>query len=525
MTDPANIYARLTQAFNQRAWRQAQELAARLLSLAPQHAQVHYIAGVAHMELQDMPKALGHLHQAFELEPRRVDFATQFAKALAVARLLREAREIADKALALMPDDPLTLDTLGVVYAQTHAHAQAVAVFQRTVALNAAHAPYRFNLATSLLAIGDIDAGEDELKAAIQIDPGYWRAHLTLARLRRQTATSNHIDPLQSLLIGQENNPNAQTYLNMALAKEYEDLENYPKAFQHLVRGKAAAGAGRDYSIDQDEALFAAIIAAFPEPRRTTTGFPTNEPIFVIGMPRSGTTLVERILSSHPDVYSAGELMNFGMTLKRASGSRTPLLLDPDTILRARDLDWTQLGEAYLSSTRPATGHTPRFVDKLPHNFQYAGYIARALPKAKIVCLRRDPMDTCLSNFRQLFAPTSSYFDYSLDLLDTGRYYVLFDRLMAHWQRVLPGRILEVDYETLVETQEASSRRILDFCGLSWHEACLHFEENPSPVATASVAQVRSPIYRNALRRWRKYEAQMDPLHALLTEAGIPLTS
>ncbi|MEO7198993.1 MAG: sulfotransferase, partial [Dokdonella sp.] len=187
--------------------------------------------------------------------------------------------------------------------------------------------------------------------------------------------------------------------------------------------------------------------------------------------------------------------------------------------------DWRKLGETYLTSTRPGTGKKPRFIDKLPHNFLYAGYIAKALPKAKIICLRRNPMDTCLSNFRQLFAPKTPFFDYSFDLLDTGRYYVLFDRLMAHWQRVLPGRILELDYEELVDSQETCSRRLLQHCELPWHDACLQFERNPSPVATASAVQVRAPIYRSSMQRWRHYEAQLTDLRALLRNAGIALVN
>src|SRR5690606_11755978 len=136
------------------------------------------------------------------------------------------------------------------------------------------------------------------------------------------------------------------------------------------------------------------------------------------------------------------------------------------------------LGASYIDNTRPGTGHTPRFVDKLPHNFLYLGHIARALPNAKIVCLRRDPLDTFLSNFRQLFGLNTPFYDYSFDILDIGRYYVLFDRLMAHWQHVLPGRILEVRYETLVDAQEECTRQLLDFCGLPWEDACLRFEEN-----------------------------------------------
>ena len=521
MSDPAALFAELTAAFNQRAWPRARALAMQLLPMAPRHPAVHSIAGVASMELEQMPEALSHLHQAADFDPNRVDVLTQFAKALALVKRLPEARDAADRAMALSPNDPISLDTLGVVYTQVHAHIEAEAAFRGAVALNPKHAPYRFNLATALLATGEIDAARDELEACIEINPRYWKAHLTVAQQRLQSTADNHIERLQSLLSEPETDLAAQTYLHMALAKEYEDCEDYPAAFAHYTQGKSAASAGRGYSIAQDEILFAAIMAEFPSVEIAADGCTSSEPIFVIGMPRSGTTLVERIISSHPDVYSAGELVNFGLVLKRASGTRTPLIIDLDTIQGARGLDWATLGERYVSSTRPTTGQRPRFIDKLPHNFLYAGWIARALPNAKIICLRRDPLDTCLGNFRQLFAPQSPTFGYSFDLLDTGRYYVLFDRLMAHWQRVLPGRILEVQYETLVDSQEAGTRQLLEFCQLPWDNRCLQFERNTAPVNTASVVQVRSPIYRSSLRRWKKYESQLGELYDLLSHAGI----
>lgn len=523
MTDTTPPLAELSQAFNRRDWLRTRQLANHLLPQMPRHPLLRYIAGVAETELQNMPMALSHLHLATELEPRRADFAVQFAKALTLVKMTREAREAADRAMALAPTDAATLDTLGVIFTQNHAHAEAVTAFRRAVELTPEHAPHRFNLATALVATGELASAEAELESCIRVDPRWWKAHLTLAQLRRQTADSNHIARMEALLAGRDDDQEAQIYLHMALAKECEDCADYPAAFAHYTLGKAAAGKGRGYRIEQDEALFAAIAAAFPEPQIATPGHASHEPIFVIGMPRSGTTLVERIISSHPDVHSAGELMNFGVALKRASGSRTPLLLDTDTIECARDLDWAAVGADYLTSTRPATGHTPRFIDKLPHNFLYAGWIARALPNAKIVCLRRDPLDTCLSNFRQLFAPSSPYYAYSFDLLDTGRYYALFDRLIAHWQRAFPGRILEVRYEDLVESQEASSRQLLEFCGLSWHDDCLRFERNAAPVNTASAVQVRKPVYRNALQRWRKYEPLLDGLRDVLDGRGIAL--
>lgn len=523
MNDPNKLYAQLIAAFNQRDWTTTQKLASQMIAIVPRHPGTHYMAGISALELQQIPLALEMLRKATIVSPDNVEYAVQFAKALTVGRRNRDAAVAADNALALVPKEPRLLDTLGVVYSQIGAYASAVTTFRLAAEAAPEHAPYHYNLATALVAAGDLKEAESALERCITLDPRYWRAHLTLSQLRRQTPEDNHVERLVELLALVPNDPPDTAGLvcmNMAMAKEYEDLSDYPRAFDHLVRGKRAGGANRDYSIERDAEVFEAIAESFPEQAAATAGYSTEEPIFIIGMPRTGTTLVERIVSSHPDVHSAGELLNFGIALKNLSGSRTLALVDRDTIVHARGLNWHQLGETYLSSTRPATGQKPRFIDKLPHNFLYAGYIANALPNAKIICLRRNPMDTCLSNFRQLFAPKSPYFDYSFDLMDIGRYYLLFDRLMAHWKRVLPGRIMEIDYEALVEAQEAKSRELLAFCGLAWDEGCMSFENNPAPVATASAVQVRAPIYRSALERWRKYEPQLSELHELLEEAG-----
>ncbi len=528
MTYPEELYSQLTRLFNQREWGTALDVAAKLLPLAPRHPGVYYIAGISNLELQRTPQAIECLRRASALEPLRAEYAVQFAKALTVANRNREAKIAADHASSLDSTDHLALDTLGVVHSQIGSYESAASTFRKAVALAPKHAPYRYNLATSLIAAGDIDDAEVELNTCLLLDPHYWRAHLTLSQLRRQTPNANHVKQLLSLLsaIGlATSDTSALTCLHLALSKEYEDIGSYPEALEHLVKGKKAAGAGRDYSIERDEAIFSAITESVPVPIVASNSYSTSEPIFVIGMPRSGTTLVERIISSHPNVQSAGELLNFAMSFRHFSESRSATLIDAEVIKAAYDIDWAKMGEMYLSSTRPSTGQKPHFTDKLPHNFLYAGFIAQALPDAKIVCLRRNPMDTCLSNFRQLFAPQSPFFDYSFDLLDVGRYYVLFDRLMAHWQRVLPGRIMEVKYEELVDSQESHSRRLIEFCGLAWDERCLRFEENPSPVATASAVQVRGPIYRSALNRWRKYGSQLDALQALLEGAGIATES
>ncbi|KGM51977.1 sulfotransferase [Lysobacter concretionis Ko07 = DSM 16239] len=513
-------YAQAVEALNRGHWTEAAQMADRLLKGAPEHPGVHFVAGVAALQQKQIPHALGHLQRAASLNPKRSDYAAQYARALAAGRLVREAVIAAEQAMSLSPSDPLTLDTLGVVFTQANAHTRAVEAFRQAAALMPDAASYRFNLATSLTFSGDLEGAEREYEACIALEPRYWKAHLGLAQLRKQTTEHHHLNRLRSLLEQFQGDDSARLYLNLALAKELEDLRDYVPSFEHLKAGKAAGGAGRKYSIARDEALFEAVTRSFGNPAQVSAGSQSEEPIFVIGMPRSGTTLVDRILSSHSSVHSAGELQNFGVLLKRASGSRTPSMMDPDTVSRAMQVDWTALGDAYVASTRPGTGHTARFIDKLPHNFLYAGFIARALPRAKIICLRREPTDTCLGNFRQLFSQSSPYYDYSFDLMDTGRYYLLFDRLMAHWQRVLPGRIFEFGYEELVDSQERSTRRLLEFCELPWEDTCLYFEKNQSPVATASAVQVREPINRKSLQRWKHYEGQMTELRKLLKEGG-----
>lgn len=519
--DQRRRYAESIDALNRGDWKRAQHLAMHLLREVPPHGGVCFVAGVAARELLEIPLALECLRRAVELSPGRADYHAQRAYALAQASSPELALDAADRAMALGPTDAATLDILAVVYSRVHAYRKAADTFGRVVQAEPGIARYRFNHANSLVHAGDIDGAERELEACIALDATYWKAHLSLAQLRKQTPGCDHVERLQRLLPQAQGNPEGELFVNLALSKELEDLGDYKPAFEHLVGGKNAVRRVRSYTSAADDALFGAIREAFPGQVPASAGYDSREPIFVMGMPRTGTTLVDRILSSHPDVHSAGELPNFGVALKRASGSRTGQMLDIDTVSRSSRLDWKRLGEQYVRSTRPATTGHPHFVDKLPHNFLYAGFIAAALPSARLICLRRDPMDTCLSNFRQLFALDSRYYDYSFDLLDTGRYFVQFDRLMSFWQKALPGRILEVSYEDLVENQESSTRALLDFCGLSWNDTCLRFEENEAPVATASAVQVRSRIYRSAVRRWKRYEPQLVELRELLERAGI----
>jgi tetratricopeptide (TPR) repeat protein len=518
--DVATLHQRAAAALQRRDWSAARDLAAQLLQAAPGYRS-SLVAGIAASRLGDWQGAIDMLQRAHDLDPGEPEASVELARTLLSAGRIPEAAAAAEHAAALPARDTRLMNMLGVIFGQAGMHERALHAFQDAVRLSAGKdADSHYNLGTSLSFAGDVTSAEREFEACLAIDAGYWRAYLLRSHLRRQTRESNHVPTLRALLEVQRAQL-PQIYLNLALAKELEDLGEYPESFEKLTAGKTAGGRGRNYSTRRDFGFFRTMIDCFPAPVPESAPFGSDEPIFVFGMPRSGTTLVERILSSHPDVHSAGELRNFVVALSQMSGGAPNFMFDPAFPQRVAGFDWQALGERYLASTRPVTGGTPRFVDKFPQNFLYAGFIARALPRARIVCLRRGAADTCLSNFRQLFALESPYFDYSFDLADTGRYYVMFDQLMRHWKRVLPGRILELSYEGLVDNQEVETRRLLEFCGLGWNDACLRFEENAAPVATASTVQVREAMNRRSIGRWRRYEQQMSALVAILQANGI----
>jgi hypothetical protein len=311
-------------------------------------------------------------------------------------------------------------------------------------------------------------------------------------------------------------------HLQYALAKEYEDLKNPEAVFRNLDEANRRRKAELGYSIDFDRSIFERLMERFPEKDYFHgAGDSSAAPLFVFGMPRTGTTLVDRILSSHPDVESAGELQVMQIAIKRMARTPSRVALDPLTIDVAAMFSPAEVGRQYLLGSQPHRKTNRRFIDKLPLNFLYAGYIARALPEARLVCLRRHPLDTIWSNFRHLFATHFSYYNYSYDLLDTAAYYVLFDRLMKFWSDLFPGRILQVQYESLVDDQEAQTRQLLAHCGLPWDERCLRFHENEAAVATPSATQVRQPLYRSALGRWRVYERYLESARQYLIANGI----
>ncbi len=510
------------RALQRREYRLVHELCLKILAADPQHADALFLLGIIAAEHQNFGKAVEVIDRALALAPANPEYLAQRGRCLIALHRPREAFEAAQQALELGPRDALTLDTIGVVMTRAGAHAEAIVPFRRAVAEDAAKPAYHYNLAASLQFVGDLHGAAAEYRHALRLDQTFHRAWSSLAQVARAPLTAGEIATLERTLEQPTIDTDAELHLCHALAKQHEDEGRYAAAFRLLERGKRRKAAKLGYRFAADEALFEAA-ARLPAALklRTGGGHPSREPIFILGMPRTGTTLVERILSSHPRVFSAGELTNFGLVLKLAAATTSNRVLDAATLAAGAHCDLADVGRAYVESTRPRTGHTERFIDKMPLNFFYVPLIRRCLPNAKIICLRRNPLDTCLSNYRQLFATSFSYYNYAYDLLDTGRYYAAFHALTKLWRETFAENYLEIRYEDVVERTESEARRLLEFCELPWDPRCLAFQNNAAPVATASSAQVRQPIYRSALERWRHYETELTPLRELLGSAGI----
>jgi hypothetical protein len=302
-----------------------------------------------------------------------------------------------------------------------------------------------------------------------------------------------------------------------AAAKAYDDLKRYDDAFAYLTRANALKRKAIAYDEPQVLNLFERIRSTFTAAlvdAKAGGGSAAQTPIFVLGMPRSGTTLVEQILASHPRVKGAGELKDMNETINSVRGSDGMQLAYPEFVADLSRDDLVRIGDAYTSRLARHAPGAERITDKMPSNFYFLGLIHLALPGAKIIHTQRNPVDTCLSCFSKLFAGEQNQ---TYDLAELGRYYRAYHGLMAHWRSVLPkGAFLDVQYEDVVADTETQARRILDHCGLAWSPAVLDFHRTERPVKTASARQVRQPIYGSSVARWRNYERFLGPLLAEL---------
>jgi len=393
-------------------------------------------------------------------------------------------------------------------------HREALALFNQAAAAGMGTIDFRFQRALELIFNGQMDEAEAELKTCLRLERSFGRGALALTRLHKQTAEKNHLNDLRERLQEVEQGTEDHAALEFAVYKELEDTGRYDLAWGALERGNAILFARQQYDSSYERQLFDNLI------RRCTpqllqaadVGHEGPQPIFIIGMPRSGTTLLDRVLGNHSQVVSAGELDDFGLQLRWVADHRTTL--DDYVLQRLPELDYAELGRRYLERTQWRAQGARFYVDKLPRNWMVAGLIHRALPQARILNLVRDPMDVCFSNFRALLGDT---FPWSYDLQALAAHYRQYRRVLAHWHAAMPGQILDVPYNELTRDPETMARKVLDYCGLEWEPGCVDITRNKAAVATLSMSQVREQIHTRFFEEWRNYEQQLQPLRQAIT--------
>jgi tetratricopeptide (TPR) repeat protein len=378
-----------------------------------------------------------------------------------------------------------------------------------------------YDLALTEFHLNLADEAEQHIASLLQIDPYHSGALHLRSALRTHTPESNHIDDLKNRLQQKPNFDNVVTATCFALAKEYEELGQYEESFAALTRGAGAYRGTLKYDSATELAAHEQIREEFTEEVFSSlgSGFETEGPVFVIGMPRTGTTLVERLLSSHSDVTSIGEFTDFPMMLtdlmRQVPAGETA---QASGVALSLGIDFRELGRNYDQAARQLADDKPRYVDKLPYNFLYCGYIAAALPNARLIHLTRDPLDTLYAVYKTLFF---NAYTYSYDLGELTDYYISYRKQMAHWHQVLPGRILDVNYEQLVQDPEAQARRILEWCGLPWQESVLDFHTQDSPALTASAMQVRKPMHTDSIGAWQRAGGGFESVAERLRSEGL----
>jgi tetratricopeptide (TPR) repeat protein len=479
---------------------------------------------LAQKDAERFDEASAVLDRSLSLDPNNVKTLTYLALLRLDQKRPADAETAAQRALSFARDDPEAINTMGLVRYDQQNLDDALAHFRRAIALKPDLADAHNNIGNLLKERGELASACQAYERAIALDPTEVAHYVNYVDAKKFVAGDPHLASMEAISRTRHRlTDTAQYQLDFSLAKAYDDIGRYDDAFECMLRANTVKRKRIAYDEARTLELFDRLRAAFDRrlfEANRGGGCQSRLPVFVIGMPRSGTTLIEQILASHPAIHGAGELSEFDRLAKQMCDTRGNALRLPEDVRVLQPGDLLKLGESYLAGLQRLAPGAERVTDKMPANFLYAGLIHLALPDARIIHVLREPRDTCLSCYSKLFTEEQNF---TYDLGELGRYYRKYAELMAHWRDVLPeGRMLEIRYEDVIADLEGTARRLVDHCGLDWDSRCIAFHEAQRPVRTASASQVRRPIYRTSLGRWRTYEPHLAPLLAELGNVGEP---
>lgn len=501
-------------------WEDAEKVYRSVLAKVPNQPDALNLLGVLAMEAGNHEAAFDFLERAVEARPKDPVVLNNYGNALSLVRRFEDAIKHLERALAIKPDMPDAWLNLGRTLNLAGQGERALKCFDRLLKLKPDSQGAMAGISRALLSLGRTKEAEDKSRELIAVAPAAAAGYVHLSNARKFKADEPEIAQVEALIASKDTNAKELRGLYFAAAKMYDDVGRYEEAFRYYdLANKSAAGKCDGKALEQSYAdLRKTYTRAFFADRKEF-GVESERPVFIVGMPRSGTTLTETIIGAHPQVHAAGELE----TVKRCEREMGDLVFRDEGVQKnARELSWVGaevLAQRYLDAIdmKARNAAARRITDKMPHNFQAVGFIALLFPNARIIHTRRSPFDTCLSIWQQNFNDAHAY---ARSLTDLGHHYAHYLHLMQHWREVLPGRMLEIDYEDLVENQEQVSRKLIDFVGLPWDDACLRPQDVKRTVLTASVWQVRQPVYKRSAGRWKNYERELAPLREALIANG-----
>jgi tetratricopeptide (TPR) repeat protein len=486
------------------------------IKLNPNYAEAHCNIATAFLALDQMDKAAVGFNKAIEIKPDYPEAFQGLAKVYQEKKDLPQALAMANKALALSPEEATVHSLLGGIYTESGYPEKAELAYAQALELDPDSVSAYLGKGHLLMEQGDMTEAENSFSHALSLDESNLGARLSLVQVKKVTAGDENFANLVEQASELDSMLETKALpLHFALGKSYDDTKQYDLAFNHYLEGCRLKRKRIHYNPEDNDKATANISQFFSKASIDALrgeGCSSDAPIFVLGMPRSGTTLTEQIIASHPDVHGAGELPDLLHLANHPNDWETDGY--PKVLTGFSHAQLKTLGEKYVAGLQERAPEAKHITDKMPANFNCIGLIHLMLPNAKIVHVKRSPVDTCLSGFSRLFNK-SQYQSY--DLAEMGRYYRNYHDLMAHWREVLPeGSFYELQYEELVADTENQARALIDYCGLEWNGACLDFHKTERNIRTASVTQVRQPIYKTSVERWRSYENHLSPLFEAL---------
>ncbi|KAF1711285.1 hypothetical protein CSC70_05040 [Pseudoxanthomonas kalamensis DSM 18571] len=487
-----------------------------LLSCSDLKGMAHLRLGVIAARAGRMRDAVAHTLASASAQHPDPEFQLMLARQLADLGELQSALGCIEELGVLDGIDPSVLANAGKTLADFSFYDRAEEFLVRAARAGVRSAVIEYLIGLSRMYCGKIGMAQESLEACLRIDPGFAPAMRALVTSRRQTADNNHADRMRSLLARVGDQHAFAPLLHYSLFKTFDDMGDERTAWTHLEAGMRLRRAQISYDEPGQRALFDALEQFAPQQCDAASDVTGAVPIFIVGLPRSGSTLLERMLCTNPGVVDAGELRDFVCQLRWVCDSIGGPHLDVQLVDRAKECDWTELGRRYLEHTQWRAGSAGFYTDKLPANSMVAGYIAQALPMAKIVHIARDPMDACFSNMKALFADA---YPYSYDQGEMARHFLWYRRLMSHWHEMFPGRILDIRYEELVAQPEVGMSRVLEFCGIR-RAPGIDFATTrlDGMIGTASTVQVREPVHSGYVGQWQRYRAHLGRLQSQLGE-------